>query len=196
MSAVVVLTFEKRTAAAQFVRSMYAPEPDAASIGTAVFAGEVAAAIARPDKYCTCEGQQETGGRRKRGRPKRELGWTQDRKTGFFVCVHCGKPAKAIVTHFISSMLIGGIDMTPAILDTGEPRGLFEQRIMEAIAQAEKEGREPDLDSLTSHERTHLANTPNGLSDPTQGNTVLTETPGSTPRSASRKRKVHPRRDA
>lgn len=196
MSAVVVLTFGRRAEAARFVKAMYSEEPLPIEIGRTAFAGEVAATIARPDSWCVCEGQQDPGGgrRARRGRPKRELGWTRDEKTGMFVCVHCGKPAKATVIHFISSMLIGSKDMTPQILGTGASLSLFEQRVMEAVDNALKEGREPDIDTLTSYERTHLANTPNGLADPTHGHTVLTETPGSTPRSVGRKRNERPRR--
>jgi hypothetical protein len=194
MSAVVVLAFAKRAEAARFVKAMYAEDPSAGEIGDAVFASEVAATIARPDYWCTCEGQQDPGGTRKarRGRPKRELGWTRDEKTGMFVCVHCGKPAKATVIHFISSMLIGSKDMTPQILGTGEATTLFEQRVMEAVTNAIAEGHEPDIDTLTSFERTHLAHTPNGLADPTHGGTGLSST--GTPRSINRKRKERPRR--
>lgn len=183
MPAVVVLNFAKRADAAKFVKQMYSAEPDAEEIGTAVFAGEVAATINRPDRWCTCAGQQDPGGgrRQRRSRPKRESGWTRDPKTGMFVCVHCNKPSKAIVIHWISSMLIGSIDMTPQILGTGPARSLFDQRVMEAVTAAVDSGREPDLETLTSYERLHLRNTPNGAADQTYGATVA-QGGGGTPR--------------
>jgi hypothetical protein len=84
--------------------------------------------------------------------------------------------------------------MTPQILGTGQATTLFDQRVMEAVTNAIAEGREPDIDTLTSFERTHLANTPNGLADPTHGSTGLSST--GTPRSINRKRKVRPRRES
>lgn len=190
MSAVVVLSFVKRADAAKFVKSMYSEKPNAEQIGTDAFAGEVAATIARPDLWCTCEGQQEPGATARRGRrkaSKREAGWTRDPKTGLFVCYRCSKPAKAIVIHFISSMLIGGVDMTPQILGTGEPLDLFAQRVLEASNAALDAGREPDMDTLTSFERLHLRNTPNGVGDPTYGSTVALGGGGTPRREGKRK---------
>src|SRR5580765_2615650 len=106
-AAVILLNFTSQREAATFVRSLYGDEPSYEQIGEAAFAGDVEATIMRPTEWCNCAGQQqELGGRRKRGRPKRESGWTKNPKSGWFVCVHCELPSRAIVVHFISAMLI------------------------------------------------------------------------------------------
>lgn len=195
-AATVLLTFPESRDAARFVRALYSDAPSYADIGGAAYSGDVAATVFRPTEWCTCAGQQEpSGGRRKRGRPKRELGWTKDPKTGWFVCVHCGNPSKAMVVHAISAMLVGAVDHTPAILKTGPPRTLFDQRVEEVLAQAIREGQEADVESLTSHERQYLRDNPESVGDPRHGNTALNGG-GQSRRSTKQRRAAHPRRQA
>lgn len=175
MAATVVLTFPKSSDAAKFVRTLYAENPVYDAIGSAAFTGEVAAVVRRPTEWCQCVGQQNpvAGGRRRRSRPSRELSWTRDPKTGWFVCIHCGNPSKAMVVHATSVMLVGQVDHLPKILGIGEPRTLFEQRVMEVVEFALAEGTEPDIESLSEYERMHVASTPNGQGDTRFGRTAV-----------------------
>ena len=174
-AATVLLSFRDTKAAARFVRALYAEEPTYEHIGEAAFAGEVSATVMRPTEWCECAGQKDTvgRGRRRRGAPKRELSWTKDPKTGWFVCVHCGRPAKALVVHAISAMLVGAVDHTPAILHQGPPRTLFDQRVMEVVEWAIAEGSDPDVESLTAYEKQYLTSMPESIGDPRNGHTAL-----------------------
>lgn len=190
----VLLSFPDSKFAARFVRALYADKPNLVDVGSAAFAGDVAATVFRPTEWCQCAGQREQGpGRRKRGRPKRELGWTKDPKTGWYVCVHCGLPSKAMVVHAISAMLVGAVDHTQAILKTGPPRTLFDQRVQEVLEQAIREGQEADLESLTSHEAQYLRDNPESIGDTRFGSTALNGG-GTSRRSTKARRSAHPRR--
>jgi hypothetical protein len=193
MTATVLITFERDSEAAAFVRTLYSQEPTYTEIGAAVFPGDVDAVIRRPTEWCTCAGQGYEGGtRRRRSRPKKEQGYTKD-KNGWFVCVHCGKPSRALVVHFVSSMLVGMTDFLPKILGQGDPRTLFEQRVMEVVEAAIAEGIEADLESLTAHERQFVKDNPNGVADMRFGNTALNGG-GVSRRSTKARRQAHPRR--
>jgi hypothetical protein len=195
MSAIVLLNFTKKSEAAAFVRALYSEEPDFGTIGQASFAGDVVATVGRPDAYCTCAGQRqdEPRGRKRRSRPARELSYTKEPKNGWWVCIHCGLPSKAIYMHFVTSMLVGLIDHTPKILGRGEPTTLFEQRIIEVVEQAARDGVEADLESLSAPERAWVQHNPDGVLDPRHGNTALNGG-GVSRRSTKGRRTPHPRR--
>lgn len=86
------------------------------------FSATVEAVVARPTRWCTCAIAAESKyQRRRRMAQKRESGWTRGRTFGWWLCVHCKKPSKPVVIHWVSSMLAGANDLLPGILSgTGE----------------------------------------------------------------------------
>lgn len=134
MSRIVLLEFADNAAAELFVRVQAAKGSESAyeelvafldtngvhSEPLSALAGaKVAAVVAKPTKWCTCNVPESTGRRR---RQKRESGWTRGTSFGWWLCIHCHRPSKAMVTHFVTNMLTGANDLTPKILETGAPR--------------------------------------------------------------------------
>lgn len=114
MSRIVLLEFSDNAQAEQFVREMsnvppeqFGPVPNA----------KVAAVVAKPTTWCQCNVAEATG--RRRG--KRESGWSRGTTFGWWLCIHCRKPSRAMVTHFVTTMLAGANDLLPKILG-GKPQ--------------------------------------------------------------------------
>lgn len=79
---------------------------------------QIAAVVAKPTAWCRCNVPEATG--RRRG--KRESGWTRGTTFGWWLCIHCHKPSRPMVTHFITNMLAGANDLLPRILGTGDAK--------------------------------------------------------------------------
>lgn len=86
--------------------------------GDAGLVASVAAVVARPTTWCQCN-VEAPGGSRRRG--KRESGWSRGTTFGWWLCMHCRKPSRAMVTHFVTTMLAGANDLLPKILG-GKPQ--------------------------------------------------------------------------
>ena len=66
----------------------------------------IQAVVAKPTVWCRCDIPLETKyQRRRRIAQKREGGWSRGVRFGWWLCARCRKPSKAVVTHFITSML-------------------------------------------------------------------------------------------
>lgn len=84
------------------------------------FAANVEAVVARPTVWCKCDVPTESRSqRRRRVAAKREGGWSRGARFGWWLCARCRKPSKAVVQHWITSMLVGANDLLPQILGTG-----------------------------------------------------------------------------
>lgn len=126
MSRIVLLEFSDNGKAEEFVRSVdrYSsvmtrdPETEEENFVEA----NVAAVVAKPTKWCTCNLPNETKYQRRRRNARRESSWLRGTTFGWWLCVHCGKPSKAIVTHWVTNMLAGANDLLPKIIGSGTPR--------------------------------------------------------------------------
>ncbi len=127
MARIVLVEFADNAEAENFVRQTaevnrvakivgITESPDGAPVETISWIdAKVAAVVAKPTAWCTCAVPQAVG--RRRG--KRESGWTRGTTFGWWLCVHCHKPSKAMVVHFVTTMLAGANDLLPKILGTG-----------------------------------------------------------------------------
>ena len=78
----------------------------------------VQAVVAKPTTWCRCDvGEAQTRSQRRRTLARRESGWSRGKALGWWLCAKCRKPSKAVVTHFITTMLAGCNDLLPQILD-------------------------------------------------------------------------------
>lgn len=90
--------------------------------GDAGIKASIEAVVARPMAWCKCNIQPESrGSRRRRLAAKRESGWHRGGTFGWWVCAQCNKPSRAVVMHFLTSMLGGANDLLPKLLGIGEP---------------------------------------------------------------------------
>lgn len=91
---------------------------DTVAKGTASnFEAAVAAVVAKPQKWCRCDVPTESRSQRRKRLTKRESGWMRGTTLGWWICASCKKPSKAIVLHFVTTMLAGANDLLPRILD-------------------------------------------------------------------------------
>lgn len=81
------------------------------------FPAQVQAVVAKPTTWCKCAVEASTGRRRRSAR--KERGWSRGSTFGWWLCVHCHKPSRPIVMHFITNLLGGNNDLLPKILGTG-----------------------------------------------------------------------------
>lgn len=83
----------------------------------------VEAVVARPKLACKCAEVTESRSQRRRrlktSSPKM-LAFSRSTKLGWWCCSTCGRPSKAAVTHWITSMLVGANDLLPKLLGSGE----------------------------------------------------------------------------
>jgi len=127
MARIVLLRFRQNDAAEDFVRAMATgteEEPILFLRGSA----SVEAVVAQPTVWCVCPAvpwnqpeQTRAQARRRKSRSKRELSYSRGKHFGWWCCVHCRKPSKAAVEHWVTSMLVGANDLLPEILGTGPP---------------------------------------------------------------------------
>lgn len=110
--------------AEEFVRAM---QPDSVMFGFDVGMLEgkarVEAVVAQPLNYCKCSLKPETrSARRKRIVRQESSGWSRGKRFGWWLHSPeaCRKPSKAVVMHFITTMLAGANDLLPQIIGSGE----------------------------------------------------------------------------
>lgn len=135
MARVVLVTFPDNRDAERFVREVthyggVYTDPDSAideNWSASPYSEEqvtrkaiVEAVVAKPVKYCQCAQEAITTGRRRRSGKSRMVGWSRGTRFGWWLCGSCRKPSKAIVTHWITSMLVGANDLLPEILGDGK----------------------------------------------------------------------------
>jgi hypothetical protein len=77
----------------------------------------VQAVVAKPIVWCKCDVPVETKYQRRKRMARREQSWHRGANLGWWCCVNCNKPSKAVMTHFVTSMLAGCNDLLPKILD-------------------------------------------------------------------------------
>ena len=88
---------------------------------------KVEAIVAKPTASCKCDVPVESKARRRRRIARRESSWHRGARFGWWVCSHCSKPSKAVVTHWITSMLVGAQDLLPEVLRSGPSRSPLER---------------------------------------------------------------------
>lgn len=128
MARAVILKFKDNAAAEKFVRetvergnvSVLSDDPELYTDNVTV---TIEAVVAVPTSYCKCASMDDgTGGTRRRRRSKRDsFGWTRGGQFGWWVCPHCKRVSRPMMTHFISAMLVGANDLLPKILGIGPP---------------------------------------------------------------------------
>jgi hypothetical protein len=84
-----------------------------------VVEASVEAVVARPTRWCQCAIVAESRYQRRKRQAKRESGWMRGQSFGWWLCASCGKPSRAVVMHWVTSMLAGANDLLPKILGTG-----------------------------------------------------------------------------
>lgn len=114
MARIVLLEFANNAEAETFVREMALTHDNNRPVPPAT----VAAVVAKPTAWCKCNVEPSYG--RRRG--KRESGWSRGTSFGWWLCIHCHKPSRPMVTHFITNMLAGANDLLPRILGTGDAK--------------------------------------------------------------------------
>jgi hypothetical protein len=124
-----MVEFADKKEADSFVRGMQPNAETELSLDTA----KVVATVARPEKWCTCA-YVETGtrrGRRSKSRSRGDFGWTRGAHYGWMLCTKCHKPSKAMVEHFVTTLLAGANDLTPEILGEGVPISPHQRWLLE-----------------------------------------------------------------
>lgn len=118
---IVLLEMEKE-AAERFVRTVVATSEvstyDRESEHEFGFEATVQAVVAKPQVWCKCDiGPAQTRSQRRKTLAKRDSGWSRGKSLGWWLCAKCRKPSKAMVVHFVTTMLAGCNDLLPQILD-------------------------------------------------------------------------------
>lgn len=124
MARAVIVTFKSNADAERYVRDVIEREgvnvlSDDPDLYSDQLKAEIGAVVAVPTKACQCGIVEDTGRRRRRS--KRESGWTRSKHYGWWICGHCNKPSRPVITHWITGMLHGANDLLDEILGTGGP---------------------------------------------------------------------------
>jgi hypothetical protein len=82
-----------------------------------VLEASVQAVVAKPQRWCKCDVPEESRAQRRRRVARRESSWSRGKMFGWWICAHCAKPSKPMVTHFVTTMLAGANDLLPHILN-------------------------------------------------------------------------------
>jgi hypothetical protein len=130
MARILMLRFAKAADAELLVKYL-ADHPDVEDMlgddaANVLANGTVEAVVAQPTTWCSCDIDHVMARRSMRRASKRraagrESGWIRGNKYGWWLCARCGKPSRAMVEHFVTTMLAGCNDLLPEILGTGPP---------------------------------------------------------------------------
>lgn len=126
-----------------------------------VVEASVQAVVARPTVWCKCDVPVESRGARRKRLARRESSWTRGRQFGWWLCSHCRKPSRAVVMHWVTTMLAGANDLLPQILGEGEPKPPTERWVDEGgVPNPFVNGNSEHIRSTTERRRPRKARTP------------------------------------